>query len=171
MIGATGFVGGQFAGQHAFVALLNSRNITQSRSVAFDTVVCATAPGSMFEANRFPEVDRERIEKVKENIAAITAKTFVLISTIAVFDDFRAESEDDARHDKASVYGRNRRDLEVFCAGHFPRCLVVRLPALFGAGLKRNFLFDIMNPMPSMMPRPRFEELAAKLPTAPPPTR
>jgi hypothetical protein len=163
LIGSTGFVGGHLARQHDFGALLNSRNITDSSGSAFDTCVCAAAPGSMFLANRFPEADRARIETLKSNLAAIKVERFVLVSTIAVFDDFCAADESDIRHAQASAYGRHRRDLELFCAARFPRCLVVRLPALFGAGLKKNFLFDILNPMPAMLPGPRLEAMAGRL--------
>lgn len=165
LIGATGFVGSQLARQHAFGARFNSRNIGEAQGRAFERAVCAAAPGSMFEANRFPDLDKQRLDRLASDLSGIRADRFILISTIAVFDDFRAESEDDTAHfANASVYGRHRRELEVFCAGHFPSCLIVRLPALFGAGLKKNFLFDILNPMPSMLPRARFEEMADQLP-------
>jgi hypothetical protein len=53
--------------------------------------------------------------------------------------------------------------LELFCADHFQDCLIVRLPALFGEGLKKNFLFDLMNPVPSMLPLSRFETFVTAL--------
>ncbi|MBI1291921.1 sugar nucleotide-binding protein [bacterium] len=164
LIGATGFVGAHLAGQHEFPALFNSRNIDSAREMAFELVVCAAAPGSMFEANRFADSDRQRVEKLISNLACIKAKRFVLISTVAVFEGFRAEAEEAANFEKVVAYGRHRRELEVFCAEHFPSCLVVRLPALFGAGLKKNFLFDILNPMPTMLPISRFEEMSAGFP-------
>jgi len=77
---------------------------------------------------------------------------FVLISTVAVLAGFAASSEDDAAFESTTAYGVNRRRLEVFVAERFPGALIVRLPALFGPGLKKNFLFDMMNPLPSMVP-------------------
>lgn len=163
LIGATGFVGGQLTRQHAFEAGFTSRNVDQVKDHAFDLTLCAAAPGSMFEANRFPDEDKKKIEKLISDISKVNTKRFVLISTIAVLDGFRADDEDTAKFNEASFYGKHRRDLEVFCLAHFPSCLVVRLPALFGSGLKKNFLFDIRNPMPSMLPPPRFEEMAGAL--------
>ncbi|MDO8410621.1 MAG: hypothetical protein Q7S93_11250 [Phenylobacterium sp.] len=165
LIGSTGFVGGTLARQHGFAAAFNSQTIDQARGGAFDTVVCAAAPGSMFEANRFPDRDRARIDNLIDHLSTLKAETFVLVSTIAVLAEGGLEADETAdRFETEKAYGRHRRDLEVFCANHFPRCLIVRAPALFGSGLKKNFLFDILNPTPSMLNAARLAELQAALP-------
>jgi hypothetical protein len=161
LIGHTGFVGSNLVRQHRFGGLFNSANVGELAGAAFDTLVCAAAPGSMFEANRFPERDGERISALIDQLDAIgSARRFVLISTVAVLAGFAAESEDQAQFESTTPYGVNRRRLEVFVAEHFPGALIVRLPALFGPGLKKNFLFDLLNPMPSMVPPAGLEQLA-----------
>lgn len=151
LIGGTGFVGGSLLRQRGFEACFDSRSIREAQGRSFDTVVCAAAPGSMFEANRFPDRDREKVGALITSLSGLKARRFVLISTIAVLADFAAGGEDSAVFQTDLAYGANRRALEVFCADAFADCLVVRLPALFGPGLKKNFLFDILNPMPSML--------------------
>src|SRR5207244_13620945 len=42
-------------------------------------------------------------------------------------------------------YGRHRLQLEERAARHFPRVLCVRLPALFGHGLKKNAVYDLLH--------------------------
>lgn len=163
LIGDTGFVGGILAGQHEFAARFNSRTIGEAAGCRFETVVCAAAPGSMFEANRFPELDRQRIDGLIDQLSTIGAKRFILISTIAVFAGFAAENEETRAFEEQTPYGVNRRRLEAFVEQRFPGALVVRLPALFGSGLKKNFLFDIMNPMPSMLPKARLADLCSRL--------
>jgi hypothetical protein len=164
LIGATGFVGGALSAQHDFKAAFNSRTIDQARGGAFDTVVCAAAPGSMFEANRFPKRDRARIDNLIDHLSTLKAETFVLVSTIAVLAEGGLQADETAdRFETEKAYGRHRRALEVFCADHFRRCLIVRAPALFGPGLKKNFLFDILNPTPSMLNAARLAELQAAL--------
>lgn len=162
LIGHTGFVGGNLVQQHDFGGLYNSANVGELAGAAFDTLVCAAAPGSMFEANRFPERDGERLSALIGQLDAIgSARRFVLISTVAVLEGFTAESEDEVLFESATPYGVNRRRLEVFVAERFPGALIVRLPALFGPGLKKNFLFDLLNPLPSMVPPAGLEQLEA----------
>lgn len=153
LIGHTGFVGGTLMRQHDFGGRYNTSNIDQIAGVSFDTLVCAAAPGSMFEANRFPERDHARIDALIARLDALgPVRHFVLVSTVAVLAGFVADDEDTATFETETPYGVNRRRLELFAAERFPGALIVRLPALFGPGLKKNFLFDLMNPMPSMVP-------------------
>ncbi len=164
LIGSTGFVGGHLSAQHAFGAGYNSRTIGEAAGRAFDTVVCAAAPGSMMEANRFPDRDAERISGLIDQLSRLEARRFVLVSTIAVFADFTAADEDAGGFQETTAYGVNRRGLERACAERFDHCLIVRLPALFGTGLKKNFLFDILNPMPSMLGEAPLQILRERLP-------
>lgn len=166
LIGSTGFVGGHLSAQHAFGAGYNSRTISEASGRAFDTVVCAAAPGSMMEANRFPDRDADRISGLIDQLSRIEARRFVLVSTIAVFADFTAADENAGGFQETTAYGANRRALERACAARFDHCLIVRLPALFGAGLKKNFLFDILNPMPSMLGEAPLQTLREQLPAA-----
>jgi hypothetical protein len=165
IIGSTGFVGGHLLGQHSFVGRFNSRTVQHAAGQAFDVVVCAAAPGSMFEANRFPDQDKARIDALIDHLSMIRARQLVLISSVAVLADCAGQDDEaTSSFETRLAYGRNRRALEVFCAERFECCLIVRLPALFGKGLKKNFLFDILNPMPSMIAEAPWAELAARLP-------
>jgi hypothetical protein len=165
VLGSTGFVGGTLLGQHSFAGRFNSRNIQEALGKAFDTVVCAAAPGSMFEANRFPDNDKAGIDALIDQLATIRAATFVLISSIAVLADSAGQQDERASSFETKLaYGRNRRALEVFCSERFERCLIIRLPALFGKGLRKNFLFDILNPMPSMLTKTAWVALSEALP-------
>lgn len=164
LIGGTGFVGGHLLRQHRFARQFNSRNMADSKGCSFDTVVCAAAPGSMFEANNFPERDKARIDALCASLDAIDARRFVLISSVAVLADFAGrDDETTTAFQNKLAYGRHRRLLETFCETRFADCLVVRLPALFGTGLRKNFIFDLLNPMPSMLTEARFAVLAEAL--------
>ena len=91
-------------------------------------------------------------------LSALRSRRFVLISSIAVLSDFAAGfDEDNARFQTELAYGRHRRALEEFCEDHFEDCLILRLPALFGTGLRKNFIFDLLNPVPSMLSAPRMQ--------------
>lgn len=152
LIGYTGFVGGHLSQQHRFDAAFNSRTIDEAAGQGFDTVVCAAAPGSMFEANKLPDQDRAKIDALIAQLSRISCTRFVLISSIAVLADFAGQDDETTTaFQETLAYGRHRRALEAFCAEHFEDCLILRLPALFGAGLRKNFIFDLLNPMPTLL--------------------
>lgn len=168
LIGSSGFVGGTLSRQHGFSHLYNTSNIaTIATAPTFETTICAAAPGSMLEANLQPETDRSRIAALMQHLAMVRTRRFVLISSIAVLGNAQSGADEaSARFDAASAYGQNRRALEEFCTRHFPNCLIIRLPALFGQGLRKNFLFDLLNPVPSLWSRERLDEAGRRLPPA-----
>lgn len=164
LLGATGFVGGALLRQRDFDACFNSRNISEIAGQAFGTVVCAAAPGSMLEANTTPERDLAHIHGLIEQLSKVSADRFILISSIAVLSDFAGGHEEGTNDFQETLpYGRHRRELEAFIEDHFAQSLVVRLPALFGKGLRKNFLFDLLNPVPSMLTGDKLAALRAAL--------
>jgi hypothetical protein len=164
LIGHTGFVGGALLRQAAFDRCFNRANIAGIAAQPFATLVCAAAPGSMFEANRAPDRDAAQIEALINQLRSVQADRFVLISTIAVLADFAVgDDERTQAFQQALAYGRHRRMLEAFVEGHFDQPLIVRLPALYGPGLVKNFIFDLMNPVPSMLPPDKCAALADRL--------
>lgn len=165
VIGHTGFVGSTLMRALPDAAGFNSANIAGAYDTRFRTLYCAAAPGSMFEANRFPDRDAERIDRVIAALGRIGAERVVLISSIAVLDRFDGgRTEEDTAFQTETPYGINRRRLELAAEALFSQCLIVRLPALFGTGLAKNFIFDLMNPLPSMLNGEGHETLAAGLP-------
>lgn len=164
LIGHTGFVGGTLAQQHKFASHFNTSNISDLRGRDFDTLVCAAAPGSMFAANREPQRDRGQIKALIESLKEVRTRRFVLISSIAVFANFAGgDNEKSTAFQKELAYGRNRRTLEAFVEDNFEGNLVVRLPALFGRGLRKNFIFDLLNPIPNMLTEVKLGGLSAIL--------
>ena len=164
LIGYTGFVGGALDGQTAFAAKFNSKNIADIAGQSFDTVICAAAPGAMFEANRFPDRDLQKIRALMDHLRGVKAKRFVLISSIAALADWAGgEDENGGAFQDGPAYGRHRRMLEVFVQNQFETSLVARLPSLFGHGLRKNFIFDLLNPVPSLLAKARLETLLTLL--------
>ncbi|OBV10329.1 hypothetical protein [Erythrobacter dokdonensis] len=164
LIGHSGFVGGAVLRQTGFDACYNSTTIATIEGQAFGTLICAAAPGSMFEANRSPERDAAQIDGLIARLATIRAERFVLISSIAVLADFAGSNDEGTQAFQQDLaYGRHRRALEAFVESHFASSLIVRLPALFGHGLRKNFLFDLMNPVPSLLTEAKRDALTEAL--------
>jgi hypothetical protein len=146
LIGYTGFVGGTLLRQQSFGALFNSRNIDDIRGGQFDEVVCAGAPAVKWLANKDPESDWKSIGGLIDRLATISARRFVLISTIDVYPATTGLTERDTPAPEGHhAYGRHRLALENFVAKRFESSLIVRLPALFGNGLKKNALYDLLH--------------------------
>jgi hypothetical protein len=145
LIGHTGFVGGTLLRQRPFDATFNSRNIEAIRGGRFDRVVCAGVSAVKWLANKEPEADWQGIRRLMDCLAQVSAGHFVLISTIDVYRDPVGLTERDAPPtDGLHPYGRHRLALEAFVAEKFRSNTIVRLPALFGTGLKKNAVFDLM---------------------------
>ncbi len=164
LIGHTGFVGGALLRQTGFDACYNSASIAAIAGERFGTLVCAAAPGSMVEANRAPERDAAAIEGLIARLGTVEAERFVLVSSIAVLADFAGGDDEGTEAFRQELaYGRHRRRLEAFVEERFPSHLIVRLPALFGAGLRKNFLFDLLNPVPSLLAEAKPDAVAEAL--------
>lgn len=166
LIGSTGLIGSLLDKSHAFTATARSTTVKQLMGKRFDTVFIAAAKGSMLEANKFPDRDAAHISDLIESLSQIRAEQAVLISTIAVLESFDGGfDETTGRFCEDVPYGRHRRELEVAISKLYPRTLIVRLPALFGADIKKNFVFDLMNPVPSMLTAERYKALCLALPS------
>jgi hypothetical protein len=164
IIGHTGFVGGALAEQYTFSEHFNTSNICDIIDRKFETLVCAAAPGSMFAANREPERDSEQINELIENLKKVRARRFILISSIAVLENFAGcDDEGSSNFQVDLAYGRHRRTLEAFVEETFEDSLVVRLPALYGCGLRKNFIFDLLNPIPTLVTETKFQNLSVML--------
>ena len=145
LIGHTGFVGGNLTRQRAFDACYNSANIERIAGESFDLVVCSGAPAAKWIANGDPEGDRRGLDRLWENLDRASAAKVVLISSIDVYARrVEVDEDDDVGRDRASHYGRHRHDLERRCLDRFD-ALVVRLPGLFGEGLKKNAIYDFLH--------------------------
>lgn len=145
LIGHTGFVGGSLLRQCSFDELYNSKSIEDIRGRTFELVACAGAPGVKWKANKEPEKDSESIEKLIECLRTVKTAHLALISTIDVYPSPRDVNEDSPiPGNQPAAYGRNRRRLERFAEEHF-RSTIVRLPGLFGPGLKKNVIYDLIN--------------------------
>lgn len=163
LVGYTGFVGSNIADKHNFEGLFNSKNIEQSFGSNPELLIYSGVPSAMFLANNFPEKDLEIIQNAMDNIKKISPKTVVLISTIAVYSNpVNIDENSPINIDELTTYGKNRLLLERFVEDNFENYLIVRLPALFGKNLKKNFIYDYIHLIPALLTENKFNELISK---------
>ncbi len=145
LIGYTGFVGGNIAEQYSFDDLYNSKNISDIEGKEYDLVVSAANRAEMWRINKEPETDRAEIEEFINHIQKAKIGKLVLVSTVGVYKNPNGADEDTPIDtDGLLPYGVNRYYLEQFCRDNYDTT-IIRLPGLFGEGLKKNVIFDLLN--------------------------
>ncbi len=145
LIGHTGFVGSNLLSQFDIDACFNSKNIDTLDGETFDWLFCAGAPGVKWRANQDPEADQASLFRLMTHLERVQARHLVLISTVDVYDTPVGVNEDTPiAVEHLQPYGKHRFQLEAFAQSHFSRTFIIRLPGLFGTGLKKNVLFDFL---------------------------
>ncbi|MGC6330278.1 Rossmann-fold NAD(P)-binding domain-containing protein [Rhizorhabdus sp. FW153] len=145
LIGHSGLVGSTLARASHYAACYNSRTIDDMRGGRFGHIVCAGVSAVKWLANKEPEKDLAGIRRLTDVLDTVRADRFTLISTVDVFADPVGVDESTSPAGNPAPYGRHRFELEQWVASRFPACRIVRLPGLFGTGLKKNILFDLIH--------------------------
>jgi hypothetical protein len=145
LIGSTGFVGGNLLRQREFASAYNSSDIDQIHGKQFRTLICAAPSAEKWKANRDPESDHASVMRLWGSLESVEAQKVILVSTVDVYpnpvDVFEETPIDPA---ECTPYGRHRLELEQKVSEAF-NSMIVRLPGLFGPGLKKNALYDLLN--------------------------
>ena len=163
LVGYTGFVGSNLLAAHKFSLCCNRKNIHEAYGIQPDCLVYSGVPAEMFLANQNPEADFTLMEQAMDNIRKIQPKSVVLISTIAVYPDTHGADEDTVIDAKAlSAYGANRLALEHMVEKESGQHLIVRLPAIYGMNLKKNFIYDYIHFIPAMMKEEKFAQFSQR---------
>jgi nucleoside-diphosphate-sugar epimerase len=146
LIGHSGFVGGNLARQHRFDALFNSTNVEEIAGQSFDILAVSAMPAAKWIANREPEADLATLRRLSDAVRSAQASRVVLISTVDVYPNPVSVDEDTPIDVNAQQpYGRHRLQLERELSDHFENVITIRLPGLFGPGLKKNAIYDLLN--------------------------
>ncbi|HKQ60056.1 MAG TPA: NAD-dependent epimerase/dehydratase family protein [Candidatus Polarisedimenticolaceae bacterium] len=146
LIGHTGFVGSTLRAQTRFDDLFHSPDIAGIRGRRYELLVCAGAPAAKWKANQEPQADRANLDGLIEHLRHVRAERFLLISTVDVYPrPLEVDELTPIEPAAADAYGRHRYLLEEFVRERFPRACVLRLPGLFGTGLRKNFIYDLLH--------------------------
>jgi len=136
LVGYTGFVGSNilsyFKKKKLRIKKYNSKNIESIHKKNFTHLVFAGLPATKWKINQNPKKDMRNINSILKLLKTIKVKKFILISTIDIYNTKEA-------------YGKNRLFFEKSIFKIFKSSTIFRLPALFGPGLKKNILFDLIN--------------------------
>jgi len=146
LIGYTGFIGGNLARQTAFTDLYNSKNIAEIDGGEFGLMVVSGVTATKWWANQNAEEDRRRIDSLLGNLGKVKAERVFVISTVDVYPVTRDVDESFDCHAVANhAYGANRLYFEDEVKRLFPEARIVRIGGVFGHGLKKNLIYDLLH--------------------------
>jgi hypothetical protein len=145
LVGYSGFVGSNLAVAHGFTDLYNSRNIHDIRGRSYDLVVSAFGRADSHRINADGAEDRAEIDGFTALLATVAAAKLVVISTVCVYPGGTSPDErTPLSTDGLTPYGANRLHMEKALSERFD-ALILRLPQLYGVGLKKGIVYDLLN--------------------------
>jgi sugar phosphate isomerase/epimerase len=146
IVGWSGLVGQNLLTQlpQRDIDLYNSRNIESLRGKTYDTLYFCAMPAEKWKINKNPEADYSTLIALQGILKTVIVSTFILISTVDVMDSSVEQTESGTIY-ADHPYGKHRRWLEDFVRENFSNSYVIRLPGLFGWGLKKNIIYDLLN--------------------------
>lgn len=152
LVGYTGFVGSNLNSSFVFDKVYNSKNIEEAYGTSPELLIYSGVKGTKYWANKFASEDKSHIVEAINNIQKIKPKKIVLISTVDIFN-FPFEVYEDSQYDATvnHAYGRHRAELEEWVKNRYSDYLIVRLPALYGDNIKKNFVYDIIHRIPEKL--------------------
>lgn len=161
LVGSTGFVGSNLYASGQFDHAFHSTDIKEAYGLEPELLVYAGVRAEKYMADQNPEKDLKHIQETFDTITRIAPKRLVLISTIDVYPVPKDVDEDSAIEwgDKKG-YGANRFLLEKMVREHYQNALIVRLPALYGNHIKKNFIYDYLHKIPNMLRAEKYGELS-----------
>jgi len=165
LVGFTGFVGQNLNSRHKFSGLFNSKNISEAFGEKPNLLVYAGVPSEKYSANNLPARDLENINQAFSNILKIAPKKLILISTIDVYSnpvDVNEDVEPFSTTTTTHAYGANRYYLEQWVSKNIRNYHIVRLPALFGEGIKKNFIYDLIKVVPMLLSAEKYQEISRR---------
>jgi hypothetical protein len=152
LVGYTGFVGFNLLNSFSFDKIFNSQNIKDAFGLNPELCVYAGVRGHKFLANKYPLDDLKHIEDTMKNLSMINPKKLILISSVDVLDKTIDVNENYVIDENIlNAYGKNRYFLEKWALKNFNDLHILRLPALYGLNIKKNFIYDLINPIPNIL--------------------
>lgn len=141
LIGYTGFVGASLLAAGGFTHGFNRADAAEARGLRFDEVVVAAVP--CLAAHPDDAADETAVAALAQVLESLQARRCVLLSSADVFDA-PGSFDETAEPAPVSPAAARRRALERLVTAHFPASTLVRLPGLFGEGLKANAIADLL---------------------------
>ncbi len=151
IVGWTGLIGSTLFRQllskgipPSAISLYNSKNLHAISGAHVNTLFLCCMPATKWWVNLHPDEDLQTLTQIQSILSTVQAEHVVLLSTVDVLLSDKGCSED-SQEWAPHAYGTHRRTLEQFVRQQWMHVSILRLPALFGDGLKKNALYDLLH--------------------------
>lgn len=148
IIGHTGLVGQTLLNNIKFDYKFNSSNIGEFDSVedGCDLYLCCL-PATKWQINQEPLLDYNNLYSIFKRLSAKSYSNIYLFSTIDVYSDSPLHVDENYPPPFSKLgYGCNRYTFELLIKElKSTQTQIIRLSGLFGKGLKKNLIFDLIN--------------------------
>jgi hypothetical protein len=149
LVGDTGFVGQNLLSFMQFDKTYNSKNIQELAGLGDSIdIYLACLPATKWLIEKDPLADLENVQNIVNVLNKNTYNNIYLFSTIDVYTNaLLLSNESTLLTFDSPGYGANRYIFELFITNNlsYNSLKIIRLPSLFGPGLKKNILFDVKN--------------------------
>jgi|688.fasta_scaffold315819_2 nucleoside-diphosphate-sugar epimerase len=150
ILGANGFVGSNICKELPKIRKYTRANMNTLLHQDLDLLIISAVSAEKWRANSEPERDLIQIQFLLNFLSQLKVKSVLLISTIDVYGP-NFEFDEDTERSKYPFYdsyGSNRHYFELKICEKFADTKILRLPGLFGPGLKKNLIYDLLNNLP-----------------------
>lgn len=131
---------------HQIGQTFTSRNIVSISDKQHGWIFCAAPSGKKWNANLNPFEDHKNCELLIKHLLQTKFERLFLFSTTDVYDHQITSSQNEDSHlYSLEPYGQNRRMIEASLLESGKKVHVIRLPALFGNHLEKNYIFDLIH--------------------------
>lgn len=146
LVGSTGFVGSHLARSREFTEQVHRTDVERLVGLSTDLLVCAGLPAEKWRANEDPANDWANMSRLAQVLLRVHADRAVLISTVDAYQPaVGVDEEDPVDLDGPGAYGAHRAWFEALFRARFPDSLILRLPGLFAADVRKNLVHDLLH--------------------------
>jgi len=145
LVGYSGFIGQQLMKDYGREVgnIYNSKNIKHLPDMKHDILIIAAPSATKWQANKNPKDDLAKVSKLIDVLKDVEAKEVIHISTCDIFDySSKSLNFELEKTFSEQPYSKHRKMLEDAVKGLNHR--ILRLPTVYGEGMKKNILFDLI---------------------------
>jgi len=142
-----GFVGKNLLNQYSEFKhqVYDSKNISLINQQEHDIILCAAPSGKKWLVNQDKQKDLDNIMSLVDILKKTKFKKLILFSTIDIYNNNCVIENEQSINFNIEPYGNNRRIFENEIMQMTDCTHVIRLPALFGNYLEKNYIYDLLN--------------------------